>query len=72
NQVAKIARRGDMMSRSRLKQEARFFFQACTNTMLFAAMLLSYYAVAPLAATTKWTSFVFYTLAWELCHALDG
>ncbi|KAH7687878.1 CRE-SRX-12 protein, partial [Aphelenchoides avenae] len=60
------------MSRSKFRQEMRFFFQACTTTVLFAVMDTNFYVIAPVAATTKWWSFAFYTVNWELCHALDG
>ncbi|KAH7716539.1 CRE-SRX-12 protein [Aphelenchoides avenae] len=60
------------MSASRFRQETRYFFQACTTSVLLTALLLSWLLVAPIAATTKWSAFFFYTLNAELYHVVDG
>uniref|UniRef100_A0AC34R093 7TM GPCR serpentine receptor class x (Srx) domain-containing protein n=1 Tax=Panagrolaimus sp. JU765 TaxID=591449 RepID=A0AC34R093_9BILA len=53
------------------QKEVQFFMQACSTSILYVLMLASFHLVWRLTSD-PWLLFSSTTLAWELCHALDG
>ncbi|KAE9548136.1 hypothetical protein FO519_008652 [Halicephalobus sp. NKZ332] len=64
---SRLIDKGNMKSR----KEIQFFIQACSTSLLYSLMLLSFHLVWRIYSD-PWIVFASTTLAWELCHALDG
>ncbi|UMM31251.1 hypothetical protein L5515_012807 [Caenorhabditis briggsae] len=61
----------DSETRRRRRVEIRFFTQSCLQGIIFFYEVFNFYYIVTLN-TNQWFVFMTSTIAWELCHCLDG